>query len=84
MTILPKSFDNIVRFAAIEVYLRGGGAEGEYDYSIMDALTVSLLLLKKKDLTETLQNQRPQAVNLFHAYRACLERKAEEEAAHEA
>ena len=82
MSILPKGFDNVVRFAAIEVYLRGGGAEGEYDYSIMDVLAVSILLLEnKKDLAETLQNQRPQAVNLFHAYRACLERKAEEEAA---
>jgi hypothetical protein len=84
MSILPKDFDNIVRFAAIEVYLRGGGAEGEYDYSIMDVLTVSILLQKKKDIAESLQHQRPQAVNLFHAYRACLARKAEEEAAHEA
>ena len=85
MSILPKGFDNVVRFAAIEVYLRGGGAEGEYDYSIMDVLAVSILLLEnKKDLAEALQRQRLQAVNLFHAYRACLERKAEEDAAHEA
>ena len=84
MSILPKSFDNIVRFAAIEVYLRGGGAEGEYDYSIMDVLAVSILLQKKKDIAESLQHQRLQAVNLFHAYQACLARKAEEEAAHEA
>ena len=85
MSILPKGFDNIVRFAAIEVYLRGIGETGEYDYSIMDALIVAAVLLEDaKNTVNMLQHQRPQAVNLFYAYRACLARKAKEDAAHEA
>ena len=85
MSILPKDFDNVARFAAIEVYLRGTGETGEYNYSIMDVLVVaSILAGDAKNTANMLQQQRPQAVNLFHAYRACLARKAEEEAAHEA
>ena len=80
MSILPKGFDNVVRFAAIEVYLRGVGPAGEYNYSLMDVLTVATILAgKAKNAEEMLQYQRLQAVNLFHAYRACLGRKAEEE-----
>ena len=85
MSILPKGFDNVVRFAAIEVYLRGTGETEEYNYSIMDALVVACILAgDAKNTANMLQHQRPQAVNLFHAYRACLARKAEEDAAHEA
>ena len=85
MSILPKSFDNIVRFAAIEVYLRGVGPAREYDYSIQDVLIVALLLEAPIEKTvKDFQRCDARIKNLFYAYRACLERKAEEEAAHEA
>lgn len=79
-SVLPKHFDVVARFAALEVFIRGVGAKQEYNYSIKDVITcaaayenvrypghVSDVMIKQLGGKKT-------ALNLHNAYRRHAER----------
>lgn len=81
MGILPKNFDQVAQFAGTEVYMRGIGARGEYNYSIHDVLAVawahegaSLTQHKVTDATIYALTVRRQARALNRAYVAFKEK----------
>ena len=76
--VLPMHFDKVARFAALELMLRGPGVKKEYDYNLVDVITVAFIYDHTPNPTDdsfrNVTKRRKQILNLHNAFKRHMQK----------